>query len=37
MLIPVNVPPTAEWAFKLEKRLTFLEREILSVYLEDLS
>lgn len=36
-LIPVNVPPTAEWAFKLEKRLNFLESEILSMYLKDLS
>jgi hypothetical protein len=35
-LIPVNVPPTPEWARKLETRLKFLYDEILSAYEEDL-
>ena len=36
-LIPVNVAPTVEWADKLDSRLVFLEKEILSQYPEDLS
>lgn len=35
-LIPVNVPPTAENADRLESRLRFLDKEILSHYEEDL-
>jgi len=36
-LIPVNVPPTAENAARLESRLHFLDKEILSSYQEDLA
>jgi hypothetical protein len=36
-LIPVNVPPTAENADRLESRLRFLDDEILSHYEEDLT
>jgi hypothetical protein len=35
-LIPVNVPPTPENAKRLESRLQFLDREILSRYADDL-
>ena len=35
-LIPVNVPPTAEWATNLQGRLKFLREEILSRHEEDL-
>ena len=35
-LIPVNVPPTAENADRLESRLRFLDQKILSQYEEDL-
>jgi hypothetical protein len=36
-LIPVNVPPTKEWAEQLESRLKFLRDEILSCYEDDLA
>ncbi len=36
-LIPVNVPPTAENAARLESRLRFLDQEILSKYADDLT
>jgi len=36
-LIPVNVPPTLENAARLESRLSFLDREILSKYPDDLA
>jgi hypothetical protein len=35
-LIPVNVPPTSEDAARLESRLRFLDKEILSNYADDL-
>lgn len=35
-LIPVNAPPTMKYAEMLESRLSFLDREILSYYAEDL-
>lgn len=35
-LIPVNVPPTKEYADLLDKRLNFLDTEILSNYQDDL-
>jgi len=34
-VIPVNVPPTAEWARKLERRMDFLQENILSRFKED--
>lgn len=36
-LIPVNVAPTAENAGRLESRLRFLDKEILSAYAADLT
>ena len=36
-LIPVNVAPTPENAKRLEKRLEFLDKEILSNYADDLT
>ena len=35
-LIPVNVPPTPEYAKQLESRLTFLDKKILIYYTDDL-
>ncbi len=35
-LIPVNVPPTREYAEMLQSRLRFLDDEILTMYAEDL-
>jgi hypothetical protein len=35
-LIPVNVAPSVEYAKRLEWRLNFLDREILSEYKDDL-
>ena len=35
-IIPVNVPPSKEYADRLEVRLAFLDREVLSKYAEDL-
>jgi hypothetical protein len=35
-LIPVNVPPTLEWATELESRLLFLKENILVDYEDDL-
>jgi hypothetical protein len=34
-VIPVNVPPTAEWAGKLKKRMDFLQENILPRFQED--
>jgi hypothetical protein len=34
-LIPVNVPPTKEWASELRSRLTFLDEKILLPYYQD--
>jgi hypothetical protein len=36
-LIPVNVEPTAEWAELLERRLKFLDKEILAYYAADIT
>lgn len=36
-LIPVDVPPTLENAARLESRLRFLDKEILSKYSDDLA
>jgi len=36
-MIPVNVPPTPENAKRLESRLSFLDKEILSNYADDLA
>jgi hypothetical protein len=35
-VIPVNVPPTVEWATELKTRLEFLQDKILSRYTRDL-
>jgi hypothetical protein len=35
-LIPVNVEPTMEWAELLERRLAFLDKEILAYYADDI-
>jgi hypothetical protein len=35
--IPVNVPPTAEYADLLDRRLKFLDEKILPDYSQDLS
>lgn len=35
-LIPVNIPPTPEWAEALERRLKFFDEKILINYQEDL-
>lgn len=35
-LIPVNVPPTLEYAKMLESRLEFLDKEVLAYYSNDL-
>jgi len=36
-LIPINVPPTPENAARIESRLRFLDKEILSKYADDLA
>ena len=35
-LMPVNIPPTSEWAIALERRLKFFDEEILAKYQDDL-